>query len=821
MKEAHDDAVPMTPDTWTRITALFEQALERPPGDRPAFLAGLGRQDAEAAAEVASLLEAHDRPGAFLPELPLPPSPWPDAGDLTERTVGAYRLLGLLGTGGSGAVYLAERSDGAFDKRVAVKLLSAAWVQSRERFVRERQFLARLDHPNIARLIDGGATADHLLYLVMEYVDGLPIDRYCAERRLPVTERLALLQQVCAGVGHAHRHLIVHCDIKPENLLVTPDGTVKVVDFGIARLLGPPGAVTRLRPATPGYASPEQLGGGDISTASDVFSLGVVGYVLLTGSGPFAGVSDSVDAVVHATLTAEPHRASTLCGTPALARSLRGDLDNVLAKAVARDPARRYRSVEQFADDLEAYRRGFPVRARPDTWAYRCRRAIGRHRVAYAFGVTLGLGLVASTTLSVWQARRAERRFDDLRSFARAVVFDVNDLLTPISGTTAARQLVVQTALQYLDRLSQDEVTDTDLREELAAAYLRIGKVQGGAFVPNIGDSPGAAASFSKAIAAAGDGGTAALERLRIDGLISLAQLAPDPLTGAHGFDEAIAAAGRRLAADPGDAESVRLLADAVHGRATVAHLTADVEHHLALAEREVRERLRLRALAGDRWQDDLGLARARAQVALARDQRDDAAGALAELDSAQTALDAAVAGAGPNQLLQRGLAEIHSRKASVLVALGRPADAAREARTGIGLLQPLVASDAANVQYKADLAFGYVQLGDAARADGRLAEALDLHQRALAIRRERAARFGGFIFVPWELTRSLNSVADLLLTIAPPDVDGAGALFAEARAVGRRTLEAAPSYTQVRRQVAVAEAGLARVAEARGGRRP
>jgi non-specific serine/threonine protein kinase/serine/threonine-protein kinase len=805
----------MTPSTWARITELFERAVDLTPDERTAYLAELFMRDPAAATELASLLEAHDRPDEFLPALPH----FHDPPDLAGRVVGAYRLIRLLGTGGTGAVYLAERSDGTFAKHVAVKLLSASFLPLRDRFLRERQLLARLEHPNIARLLDAGATADHLLYLVMEYVEGVPLDRYCAARRATVNERVGLLQQVCAGVAHAHRNLIIHCDIKPENVLVAADGTVKLLDFGIARQLDPSGAVTRNRPATPAYSSPEQLQGGAITTASDVYSLGVLAYFVLTGSGPYALRSDRLDEVVRAVLTAEPQRASSIPGLAAHhARRLRGDLDTILAKAVAKEPDRRYASIEQLADDFAAFRSGDPVRARPDTLAYRAFRTVRRHPIAYAVAATLSVGLIAATLTSAVQARLAQRRFEDLRAFAHAAVFDVNDALVPIPGTTGARKLVVETALQYLDRLDRDGVSDPALREELAAAYIRIGKVQGGAFVPNLGDSAGAAASFRKAIVAAGGEHSAALERLRIEALINVAQLSSDPIRGVPDFDAAVAAAEHRLGADRSDIESLRLLADAFHGRATAAHLTNNVAEHEAMAARQIEVRERLSQMRRGEWQDEASLARAFAQLALALEQRGDYEGALVQLERARAALDAVMTLEGPNQMLERGLAEVRSRRVPVLLALGRADDAARAALSAIDLLQPLVASDALNIQYKADLAYAWLRLGDARRAEGRMDEALELHRKALAVRRERAARHAGFIFVPWELTRSLNSVADLLLAVSPPQPAEAAALFAEARDAGVIALEKAPSFTQVRKQVAVAEEGLARAALARGG---
>ena len=267
--------------------------------------------------------------------------------------------------------------------------MSPAFAHARERFHRERELLARLEHPNIARLLDGGTTSEGWPYLVMEYVDGVPIDRYCTERDLSLDDRLALLLQVCAGVGHAHQRLVIHCDIKPENILVTPDGTAKLLDFGIARLLELDGHPTQFRAATPAFASPEQLQGDALTTASDVYAIGVLGYVVFTGSWPYPLRSTRAIEAVQAVLSAEPVPASRVPGLPsARARKLRGDLENILAKAVAKDPNRRYASAQQLADDLESFRRGFPVRARPDTVVYRLRRFVGRHRVACACRVS-------------------------------------------------------------------------------------------------------------------------------------------------------------------------------------------------------------------------------------------------------------------------------------------------------------------------------------------------------------------------------------------------------------------------------------------------
>jgi non-specific serine/threonine protein kinase/serine/threonine-protein kinase len=799
----------MTREEWAKVTDLLGEALDLDQADRAPFLARLQADDPDAAAEVASLLEQHERPGEFLPEFP---APTPPLSDLSGRTLAAYRLIRLLGSGGMGAVYLAERSDGAFSKQVAVKLLSPALAHARDRFHRERDLLARLEHPNIARLLDGGTTPEGWPFLVMEYVDGVPIDRYCRARDLAIDDCLTLLLQVCTGVTHAHQRLIIHCDIKPENILVTPDGTAKLLDFGIAKLLDLEGPHTLYRAATPAYSSPEQLQGDVLTTASDVYAIGVLGYVLFTGSGPYSLKSGRPIEAVQAVLTAEPVPASRIPGIATVrARQLRGDLENILARAVAKDPNQRYTSAQQLADDLESFRRGFPVRARANTVVYRVRRFVGRHRIACLAAFLSLSSLVGAAMFSAWQARIAARRFADLREFARAIVFDVDDVMRPIPGTTGARKLVVDTALRYLDRLSEDNGGDALLREELAAAYIRVGKVQGGAFVANLGDTRGAVASFGKAVATVGPRpANPELERLRVEAHINIALLATDPVQGSPEFDRAIAAGERQLASNPDDVQTLRLIAQAYHGQATIAHVINNVPDHERAVERAVEIRERVLELSPT-WQDAADLAREYAQHALALAQRESPKAALARLQQARLLLETERRRAPSNQVLIRGLAENRSRISSVLELLGRFGEAEAEVDAAMELLTPLVASDAQNLQYRADLAYAWARMGDIRRAEGRIAEALAWHQKALAVRRERAQLDSAFMFVPWELSRSLNSVGELLLEQSSSNHAQARHMFAEAREIAEQTLQLAPSFNEVRKQLAMSLEGLGR----------
>jgi tetratricopeptide (TPR) repeat protein len=803
----------MTPERWARITALFGQVLDLPAGERARFLTGLEQDDPAAATELASLLEAHDRPGDFLSRPVLPPPP---PADIVGRLLGAYRVGRLLGSGGMGAVYLAERHDGAFSREVAIKVLAGPAPAGDRLFQQERELLAKLDHPNIARLLDAGRTAEGLPYLVMEYAVGEPIDRYCAARRLAIDDRLRLLLQVCAAIAHAHQRLVIHRDIKPENVLVTAGGTVKVVDFGIARPIDAAGtAITRSRAATPAYASPEQVRGEPLTTASDVYSLGVLAYVLLTGQGPYPLRSARIDEMVRAVLDAEPLRPSLVPGQPpAQARRLSGDLDTILLRAVAKDPARRYPTVEQLADDLERHRAGLPISARRDSLTYRAGRLVRRYRLASALGALAFFSLVGGLLASLWQARLAERRFELLREFAHTVVFDVDDSLATIPGTTAPRKLMIETALRYLDGLARQGKPDLSLREEIAAAYLRIGLIQGGSSRPSLGDSVGAVASFRKAIAVAGrNPSSSRLARLVMEAHVNIAMLATDPARAAPEFRAAIDAAGDQTALD---ADALRLAADACHGLGMTSHLTDQVAQEVDASRREIELRRRIAGLSGGHWRDRLDLAGAWAQHALAREQMADYEGSLADLRTARAAIEPARRSDPRNQLVVRALAENRSRAGSVLRALGRHEESVAELTAAIDLLEPLVAMDPDNMQYLRDLAYAWFRLAETRRAEGRLEEALALHRKVLEVRRERRARDPAFAFVRWELVRSLNAVADLLLVSAPPELDEATALFGEARTVAAETLAQAPSFNQLRRQLARAEEGLARAALAR-----
>jgi non-specific serine/threonine protein kinase/serine/threonine-protein kinase len=438
--------------------------------------------------------------------------------------IGRYVLLRQIGRGGMGAVYEAARADEAYEGRVAIKTVARALPSESvmRRFRQERQILAGLQHPNIAALHDGGTTEGGVAYLVMEYVEGQPIDAYCAGRRLTIRQRLVLALQICGALQHAHGRLVVHRDLKPGNILVTPDGVVKLLDFGIAKLLGAAdaeGAATSNVPLTQGhervltpeYASPEQLRGGVVSTASDIYSLGMVLYELLTGKRPFH-LHNKTYAEIERTITevppVPPSRAADESMVPAthsrsiaaLRRSLRGDLDAMLLTALRKEPERRYASVEQLAQDIQRYLDGWPIQAQRDSWAYRAKKFVRRHRWETAATLLLALSVVAGSVTTYREARRADARYREGRRLANALIFDVHDAIVDLPGATPVRENLIKLALEFLDKSARDVGHDPSLDNELALAYQRVGDVQGNPTNANLGDMRGARASYEKAV---------------------------------------------------------------------------------------------------------------------------------------------------------------------------------------------------------------------------------------------------------------------------------------------------------------------------------
>ena len=491
----------VTPELFRRAREVFHDVVDLPSGEREAALARACGGDGALREEVLVLLEeAHS---ATLAE-GVREAMLSFAAPAPGARIGPWEIVKEIGRGGMGTVYLARRADGAFEKDAALKLVSSGLDSEAflERFRRERQILASLAHPNIAALLDGGTTANGLPYLVLEYVDGRRIDGYGREERLSLADRLRLFLAVCAAVQYSHRNLVVHRDLKPSNVLVTKDGTPKLLDFGLARLLGPEtGAertATELRALTPSFASPEQIRGQAVTTATDVYSLGALLYVLLTGRPPHpTPESGDVAAVLNAVLTEEPASPSVASHDARIPR----DLDAIALKALRKEPEARYGSVDQLARDLERFLEGRPVVARRGTAAYRARKFARRHWTSLTAAGLVAASLIAGLLATNAQRRKAERRFNDVRRLANSYLFEFHDAIRDLPGSTAARALVVRRGLEYLDSLSKEAAGDHELAREVAEAYQRVGDVQGNPFQPNLGDLRGAIESYRKALA--------------------------------------------------------------------------------------------------------------------------------------------------------------------------------------------------------------------------------------------------------------------------------------------------------------------------------
>ncbi len=522
----------MDRELWRRVNELFERALERPEAERETFLREIGGDDREVRDEVASLLAAH-REDEFLAE----PAPAKLAitgvGDeetsdpLLGRTIGSWRLVREIGHGGMGTVYEGRRTGDEFDQRVAVKLLASGLFGAaafRERFVAERRILAGLEHENIARLLDGGTTPDGLPYFVMEYVQGSPIDRYCEEHELSVKERLELMLRACAAVSTAHQKLVVHRDLKPGNILVTESGIPKLLDFGIAKLLEPDGAaavtqwtVAGARPMTPGYASPEQVAGEPVTVASDVYSLGVLLYELLTGQLPHPANTTGEGATArNSTATTEPRKPSAAVGREPrntaeggsgqatgppirargasperLRRQLAGDLDNILLEALDPEPERRYASVRDLEDDLRRHLDGRPVAARSPSLPYRAAKFVRRNRLALAVAAVfavLASGLLALSvryTVDLERERNAalaarelaERQELEARELADFLVelFQAPDPDRTRGATVTARELLEAGAERIERELASQPLTRARLLETIGRVNISLG----------------------------------------------------------------------------------------------------------------------------------------------------------------------------------------------------------------------------------------------------------------------------------------------------------------------------------------------------------
>lgn len=664
--------------------------------------------------------------------------------------IGPYRILREIGRGGMGAVYLAERDDEHYHQRVAIKLIKPGLGGDliRRRFRNEMQILAELNHPNIARLFDGGQTDEGLPYLVMEYVEGSPINAYCDQHRLSTEQRLKLFCTVCAAVQYAHQHLVIHRDIKPGNILVTGDGVPKLVDFGIAKLLdqgtfGTDLTATAMPFMTPQYASPEQVRGESATTATDVYSLGVVLYELLLGRAPYRLKSHLPHEIAKAICEQDPERPN---------KHLHGDLDNIVLMAMRKEPERRYATAEQLADDIQRHLTGRPVRARHDTFSYRAGKFVRRQKVAVAAAAIVALTLLAGIIATTWQARvasaeraRAESRFNEVRQLANSIVFEVHDAIHNLPGSTPARSLIVQRGLKYLDSLAKDAAGDRGLQRELAAAYEKLGAVQYTPSVAHLGDLPGALESHRKAAAlrealVAADPANRDYRRDLLDSYWYIATLlgAKGDLNGElETLKQQLPARQELAAAEKTEFVDRYNLAGTYVYIGILMSVMGDAQGGLENQREALRIREQLLALDPDQTRSRRALSISYEYLGLATDEAGDTKGAL-ELQRRGLELREALVAADPlNTDLRLMVNESYHYVGDMLFKLGDREAADEYYRKQLTLTREMVAADPSNAQFRSNEAVALIKLGDVEAAGGNTSQSLSHYQQALNIREQ------------------------------------------------------------------------------------
>lgn len=518
----------MQTEQWKEIEEHFHKALELLSTEREKFLEELAKSHPELVSSVKQLITSH-----FASEHFLENSIFEDVISFPDERIGDWKIVRQIGKGGMSTVYLAERADGSFVREVAIKFLHgfATGREMHTRMRREQKILASLNHPHICQLLDAGIHPNGRPYFIMEYIDGVLIDKWCTSRKLSIRERLHLFIQVCDAVSYAHQRLIVHRDIKPSNILVDKKGMVKLLDFGIAKIVGdekPGDSTTKAgnEVMTPEFASPEQFHNGTITTATDVYALGQLLYLLLTDSLPFNFREKSSYEIGKTITETEPkkpsEKISALASLPSLPQTtslgnltdrqavkhLRGDLDNIISKALQKNPERRYQSAEHLKTDILNYIENKPVLARPESFTYQTKKFIQRHKTSVASALAAVVFLISSTLFSLRQAEEAvsqrviaEQRSEDVRRIANSLIFDLHDSIANLPGSTSARELIVEEALNYLDQLAQTENPDFVLLLDLAEAYRKIGDVQGNPTNNNLGRHSEAIISYRKGLA--------------------------------------------------------------------------------------------------------------------------------------------------------------------------------------------------------------------------------------------------------------------------------------------------------------------------------
>lgn len=804
----------ITPGEWQRVKQAFHSALELEAEERRSFLDEFRDSEPELYCELESLLAHQQTTAGILDEDALLISGLGTEDKLSweGRDIGAYRVVARIGEGGMGSVFQAIRVDDHYLKNVAIKVVRAACATKPylQRFKSERQILATLDHPHIAHLLDGGTTEDGLPYLIMEYVSGQPIDEYCDERNLSISDRLELFLKVCSAVEYAHQKLVIHRDLKPANILVTPEGNPKLLDFGIAKLLDPElyfqtmdADATNGWAMTPDFASPEQVRGAQITTASDVYSLGVVLYRLMTGHAPYV-LSRTHPAqwpqvileteperpsliIERSAETSGPHGATTSVSPeeiahargarfPGLRRSLRGDIDNIVLMALRKDPERRYSSVEQLANDIRRTLDGLPVAARPDTISYRAGKFARRHRMLLSAAALVMVSLTGGMLAALHQAKIAEQeravaeqRFNDIRTVSHDLIFQIHDSIQFLPGATPARKLVVQSALRYLNTLSEDAPDNLSVQQEIASAYEKIGDVQGGIGSANLGDTAGALDSYTKALE---------IRKKILD-------VKPADTEARDGLSQSYIRIGRILMDMGRYEEALRINQSHVHLSEQIA---ADSPNNR----------------------------KAQSRLAASYDGMGDVLSSLGRWDEclqnyeASSRLYKMLAESGPKPEIARSNWALERRKiGGVLEARGSVNDALIEYRASLKVDRELETADPVDVARARDLAIDYTNLGDALLKTDHSSDAIQNYHQALSIDRRLMAADPSDASARYYLVFDSYRLGDALLKSAR--MSEAVAEYQHAALLAERNSRSDPENAMLRSELARVYSKLAK----------
>ncbi|MEZ5355617.1 MAG: protein kinase [Bryobacteraceae bacterium] len=737
----------METDLWLRVERITGEALALPAPQRLPFVRSQCAGDQTTLDAVVSLLDAEKRMDAAYLEN--------TAVDFVRESYGQYRALREIGRGGMSVVYLGERTGDEFSRQVAIKILLAPGALTQS----ETRILASLEHPNIARLFDAGATASGFRFLVMEYVDGVRIDHYC--RTLGQRQRLRLFLDVCAGVRHANRALVVHRDLKPANILVTAEGVVKLLDFGIAKLLSLDASADHtagVRAWTPDYASPEQILGEPATASTDVYSLGVLLCELIGGQKPRAFADLPLAEVVDRAANQEVGKLP-----------LQGDLELIARKALRRDPAMRYESAGAMADDIERYLDGRPVLARPHSWTYSARKFLWRRRYPVSAAAIALAALIATAAVAVWQARIASQRFNQVRGLAGTVLFEIYPEIEGLPGSLPARQKLAKRSLEYLDALAADPRADASLLIELSRGYRQLADIQGTSGMTSLGDSGAALARSERAASLA----RRALEQqpsaearkalssalTRVATTYSLRGAAEKGFGAAR---EAVSLSEANLAADPANAIFAEEAAETLHTLAAAYSQSKDhVRDSLPLFKRviEIRERM----LAAKPTDETLQRGLARSHQYLAR--------TLFELgEKSEAEVQARMSYRLNKARLDAGHDRAMLQLATDLGYLAVLANSRGDLQENVNLLEEqlrlrakLAQLEPANAHMKMSVGASMSRLGYTYARLGRITEAIRIGERALATQREVYARDRANLNAVRELYYALIDLAETL----------------------------------------------------------